>query len=153
MTIAVRRFALVLAAVVLAACTLDKPGWVDQKQANDAEANFYTEQVWDGRLYAFGTSTNYKAFQVTHDLQFAKTFIGAGPKGETVRLELDPKNDALLRRVREEYEVAARRDQRVAPARGFRPARPRRRGPRRPAAAPATSRSGRRSRARRSAVP
>jgi len=104
MTVAVRRFALVLAAVVLAACTLDKPAWIDQKKANDAEAGFYTEQVWEGRLYAFGTSANYKSFQDTHDLQFAKTFIGAGPNGETVRLELDPKNDALLRRVRSEYE-------------------------------------------------
>lgn len=104
MTAAVRRIALVLAAVVLAGCTLDKPAWLDQKKANDAEAVFYSEQEWDGRLYVFGTSASYKLFQSTHELQFAKTFIGAGPNGETVRLELDPKNDALLRRVREDYE-------------------------------------------------
>ena len=101
---AVRRLAFVLVAVVLAGCTLDKPTWLDQKKTNDAEAIFYAEQEWEGRLYVFGTSAAHKLFQSTHDLQFAKTFIGIGPKGETVRLELDPKNPALLNRVRSDFE-------------------------------------------------
>ena len=104
MTAAVRRLALVLVAAVLAACSMDKPAWVDQKKANDAEAAFYVEQEWEGRLYVFGTSASHKRFQDTHDLQFAKSFIGAGPKGVTVRLELDPKNPALFNRVRSEFE-------------------------------------------------
>ena len=103
MTASVRRFALALAALVLTACTMDKPAWVDQKKANEAEAVYYQEQEYEGRLYVFGTSANYKAFQNTHDLQFAKSFIGAGPKGMTVRLELDPKDPALLNRLRKEY--------------------------------------------------
>jgi hypothetical protein len=104
MTVSVRRFALALAALALTACTMDKPAWVDQKAANEAEAVYYQEQEYEGRLYVFGTSTNYTAFQTTHDLQFAKSFIGAGPKGETVRLELDPKDPALFHRLHKEYE-------------------------------------------------
>jgi hypothetical protein len=104
MTAVVRRFALVLVAAVLAACTMDKPAWVDQKAANDAEAAYYVEQEFEGRLYVFGTSASHKRFQDTHDLQFAKTFVGAGPKGVTVRLELDPKNPALFNRIRSEFE-------------------------------------------------
>jgi hypothetical protein len=103
MTASVRCLALALAALALTACTMDKPAWVDQKATNDAEAVYYQEQEYEGRLYVFGTSTNYTAFQNTHDLQFAKSFIGAGPKGQTVRLELDPKNPALFKRVHDEY--------------------------------------------------
>ena len=104
MTATARRLALVLVAAVLAACSMDKPAWVDQKAANDAEASFYAEQEWEGRLYVFGTSASHKRFQDTHELQFAKSFIGAGPKGVTVRLELDPKNPALFKRVHGEFE-------------------------------------------------
>ena len=103
MTAVARRFVLALAAVALTACTMDKPAWVDQKATNDAEAVYYQEQEFEGRLYVFGSSANYNAFQTTHDLQFAKSFIGAGPKGQTVRLELDPKNPALFKRVHDEY--------------------------------------------------
>jgi hypothetical protein len=133
MTAVARRFAFALASLVLAGCTLDKPAWLEQKQANDAkangatanaapangaaangatasaakpseaDANYYAEEVWENRLYVFGTSANHKLFQSTHDLQFAKTFIGAGPNGQTVRLELDPKNPAVYDRVHAEY--------------------------------------------------
>jgi hypothetical protein len=102
--LAVARLALVLAAVLLPACTMDKPAWVDQKTANDAEANYYVEQEYEGRLYVFGTSASHKEFQDTHELKFAKSFIGAGPKGMTVRVELDPKNPALFKRLHSEFE-------------------------------------------------
>jgi hypothetical protein len=104
MTASVRRFALALVAFALTACTVDKAPWADQKTANDKMAVYYQEQEYEGRLYVFGTEANYTAFQTTHDLQFAKSFIGAGPKGETVRLELDPKDPALFHRLHKEYE-------------------------------------------------
>ena len=100
----VRRNAVLLVVLGLASCTLDKPAWVEQKRANEAEANFYAEAEHDGRLYVFGTSKVYNQFQSTKEMPYGVTFIGAGPNGQTVKLEADSKDIALENRVRKEYE-------------------------------------------------
>ena len=98
------RSAVVLLALASAGCTLDKPTWLEQKKANDAEAAFYAEQEHDGRLYVFGTSKVYNQFQATKEMPYGITLIGAGPEGRTVKLEADAKEYALQNRVRREYE-------------------------------------------------
>jgi hypothetical protein len=104
MTSATVRCALVLAALAFTGCTLDKPVWLEQKRANDAEASFYVEQEWEGRLYVFGTSKAHAAFQTTHEMPYCQTFIGAGPQGQTVRIEADARELGLQNRLRRRYE-------------------------------------------------
>src|SRR5689334_2891957 len=87
MSHAVRRAAVLLVALASAGCSLDKPAWLEQKQQNEAEANFYAEQEYDGRLYVFGTSKLYSQFQATHEMPYSISFIGAGPNGQTVKIE------------------------------------------------------------------
>ncbi len=101
---AISRSALVLAVLVLGGCTLDKPVWLEQKKANDAEANFYAEQEFDGRLYVFGTSKTWSTFQATKEMPYCKTYVGSGPQGQTVKLEADAKEYALQNRLLREYE-------------------------------------------------
>ena len=104
MTSALRFAAVLLAACSLTACTLDKPAWLAQKAANDAEAAFYQELEHEGRLHVFGTSKAFSSFQVTHEVPYTLTFIGGGPGGKTVKLEADAKELALQNRLRREFE-------------------------------------------------
>ena len=104
MSSAFRRSAVLLIVLVLAACALDKPAWLEQKKQNDAEAAFYAEQEFEGRLYVFGTSKAYSQFQATKEMPYGVTFIGQGPDGCTVKIEADAKEYALENRVRREYE-------------------------------------------------
>ena len=104
MSSVLHRSALLLVVLVLAACTLDKPAWLEQKQQNDAEAVFYAEQEYEGRLYVFGTSKSYNQFQSTREMPYGVTYVGQGPDGCTVKLEADAKDYALENRVRREYE-------------------------------------------------
>ena len=104
MSQAVRRAAILLVVLASAGCSLDKPAWLEQKQQNEAEANFYAEQEYDGRLYVFGTSKLYSQFQETHEMPYSISFIGAGPKGQTVKIEADAKDIALENRLRKLYE-------------------------------------------------
>jgi hypothetical protein len=104
MTPVATRCALALLALALSGCTLDKPAWLEQKQANAAEASFYAEQEWEGRLYVFGTTKIWNTFQATREMPYGITFIGAGPQGQTVKLEADARELALQNRVRREYE-------------------------------------------------
>ena len=104
MSHAVRHAAVLLVALASAGCSLDKPAWLEQKQQNEAEANFYAEQEYDGRLYVFGTSKLYSQFQATHEMPYSISFIGAGPNGQTVKIEADAKDVALEKRLKKLYE-------------------------------------------------
>ncbi|HEX5011369.1 MAG TPA: hypothetical protein VFY71_13325 [Planctomycetota bacterium] len=70
----------------------------------EAEANAYAEPEYDGRLYVFGTSKLYSQFQGTHAMPYSISFIGAGPNGQTVKIEADAKDVALEKRLRRLYE-------------------------------------------------
>jgi hypothetical protein len=100
----VRRSAVLLVALALAGCTLDKPAWVEQKHLNEAEASFYAEAEHEARLYIFGTTKTWNQFQATKEMPYGITFIGAGPNGQTVKIEADAKDVALENRLRKEYE-------------------------------------------------
>ncbi len=104
MTSAFRLAVLLLVAYALPACTMDKPAWVEQKAANDAEAAFYKELEHEGRIYVFGTSKTWNGFAATHEIPYCVTFIGGGPGGKTVKLEADAKELALQNRLRREFE-------------------------------------------------
>jgi hypothetical protein len=104
MSRAVRLAAVLVVSLASTGCSLDKPAWLEQKQQNEAEANFYAEQEYDGRLYVFGTSKLYSQFQATHEMPYSITFIGAGPNGQTVKIEADAKDVALEKRLKQLYE-------------------------------------------------
>jgi len=83
---------------------MDKPAWLATKKANDAEAQFYAEVEYEGRVYVIGKSATLAAFQVTKELPYRQTFIGAGPNGETVVIEAEAKELGLQARLRRAYE-------------------------------------------------
>lgn len=45
---------------------------------------FYGEIVRDGRIYVFGSWTDFKDYLVNKEITYTYTEIGVGPKGETV---------------------------------------------------------------------
>lgn len=66
---------------------------------------FYAEESYKGRLYVFGTEKAHQAFRDTQQVpHIVKTYIGAGPDGQSVVLEADAKTSDLQERLRSEYE-------------------------------------------------
>ncbi|HLY11167.1 MAG TPA: hypothetical protein VKW04_17840 [Planctomycetota bacterium] len=66
---------------------------------------FYAEESYKGRLYVFGTEKAHKAFKETQQVpSIAKSYIGAGPEGQTLVLEADAKATDLQERLKAEYE-------------------------------------------------
>lgn len=49
----------------------------------------YTAKMHDGRIYLIGQQETLKSFNETGHLPYTKTFIGAGPAGETIIAEVD----------------------------------------------------------------
>ena len=100
------RLSSVLALTLLAGCNfLDKPTWIETKHANDAEANFYTEETGEnGRLYVIGRSASLQSFKATGEVPYSVSYIGKGPDGQTVVLEADAKDPALQARLRRAFE-------------------------------------------------
>jgi hypothetical protein len=54
-------------------------------------------------VFVVGSPESLEAFGHSGHLPYCKTFIGAGPKRETVVFELNTKDDALLKRLVEEF--------------------------------------------------
>ena len=99
------RLAVLLCAAVITGCeAMDKPAWIATKQANDAEANFYSEETGNGRLYVIGRTATLQTFKQTGEIPFAVTYIGKGPNGETVVVEADAKESGLQARLRRAFE-------------------------------------------------
>jgi hypothetical protein len=74
--------------------------------AKDSAAGFYAEGTHKGRLYFFGTEKAQKAFTDSQQVpNISKAFIGAGPEGQTVVLEADPKSSELQDRLKVQYEA------------------------------------------------
>lgn len=74
--------------------------------AKDSPAAFYAEESHKGRLYVFGTEKAHQTFkQSQHTPTIAKTFIGAGPEGQSVVLEADAKSSELQDRLKAQYEA------------------------------------------------
>ena len=74
--------------------------------AKESAAGFYAEEAHKGRLYVFGTEKAHATFKESqHVPTIVKTYIGAGPEGQTVVLEADAKTSDLQDRLRSQYEI------------------------------------------------
>jgi hypothetical protein len=70
-----------------------------------AKHPFYREIPHDGRLYVVGSENSFKSFLDTGHMPYTRTLIGAGPNSETVVLEIDKKNEALVERLMAQYQA------------------------------------------------
>lgn len=79
-----------LVSSVMAGCAVnqEKPAEVSKVEAKAAEQSLNNDDLYvvyhDGRMNVFYDAALYKDFLVMGETPFRKTFIGAGPKGETV---------------------------------------------------------------------
>ncbi len=94
-----------LASCVAGCSLMDKPAWLATKAANDQEANFYVEVEHEGRIYVIGKPATFATFNTTHELPYRVTYIGAGPKGQSVVIEAEAKELFLQARLRRTYEA------------------------------------------------
>lgn len=103
--------AVVVTLAVLAGCKSSAPASSssssDKPVAMAKETGgFYQEEAYKGRLYVLGTEKACKAFKETQQVPpIAKTYIGAGPDGQSVVLEADAKTTDLQDRLKAEYEA------------------------------------------------
>lgn len=65
----------------------------------DTNHRYYAEEKHDGRYYVIGDNSTHDMFKKTHHLPYTKTLIGAGPKGESVVIEVNKKNPHLATRL------------------------------------------------------
>jgi hypothetical protein len=73
--------------------------------AKEAGTAYYAEEMYRGRVYVLGTEKAHQALSGSQQTRhIAKTYIGAGPDGQTVVLEADPKSNDLQNRLKTEYE-------------------------------------------------
>jgi hypothetical protein len=76
------------------------------KPAAMGNGGFYAEESFKGRLYVFGTEKAHDSFKQSQQVpHIAKSYIGAGPEGQTVVLEADAKANDLQERLKAEYET------------------------------------------------
>lgn len=103
--------------LLLAACASDGPKVASFGDGSARPANVqpeavvsgnhfegdYFEIVHDGRVYLVGSAASYAAQKVAPHLPYSHSRVGAGPAGETVIVELDPKDAAHQERLWDEY--------------------------------------------------
>jgi hypothetical protein len=100
----------VMMALVLWGCSTSKPAPSPaasggSMMAKESGSSFYAEESYKSRLYVFGTEKAHKSFKDHEQVPtIAKTFIGAGPEGQTVVLEADAKTNDLQERLKVQYE-------------------------------------------------
>jgi hypothetical protein len=94
--------------LVLWGCATSKPAAAPaggSMMAKESPAGFYAEESYKARLYVFGTEKALKSFKENEQVPtIAKTYIGAGPEGQTVVLEADAKTNDLQERLKVQYE-------------------------------------------------
>ena len=82
-----------------------QPEVVDALEAEFMKRNpFYREVVHDNRIYVIGSAETLGKFYSSPHLPYTRTFIGAGPGGKTVVIELDKKDAELLPRLIAQFE-------------------------------------------------
>ena len=57
----------------------------------------------DGRTYLIGKKATHASFARGAEMQMTKTFVGAGPNGETVVVEVDPLLPEMTARLTAEF--------------------------------------------------
>jgi hypothetical protein len=70
----------------------------------DSQGNDYFVWKYDGRIYVIGNPKTNEAFKIQHHLPYTRTILGAGPQGETVIFEVNPKDNALADRLQVRYD-------------------------------------------------
>lgn len=76
----------------------------DRLQTMFAEKHpFYREVEAHGRLHVIGTQDMYAKVLSGDPMPYEKTFIGAGPGGKTVKIQIDKKDHDLLPRLIAEF--------------------------------------------------
>ena len=68
-----------------------------------ADPGYYAVESYDGRIYVFGDKKTHDAWQSSKSIQIRKTYIGAGPGGETIMFEARDKMPELTKRIVERY--------------------------------------------------
>ncbi len=81
----------------LAACESTNSSSSSSSSAKPADAGFvdsgyYVQEMKNGRYYVFGTREGHQDFQQSGHMRLSKTFIGKGPGGATVVIELTDKD-------------------------------------------------------------
>lgn len=103
-----RMVPVVTTVLVLWGCSTSKPApapAAGSMMAKEPATGFYAEETYKARLYVFGTEKAHKSFKEHEQVpSIAKTFIGAGPEGQTVVLEADAKTNDLQERLKVQYE-------------------------------------------------
>lgn len=64
-----------------------------------ADPGYYAVENHDGRIYVFGDKKTHDAWQKSHDIQIRRTYIGAGPAGETIMFEARDKVPEMTKRI------------------------------------------------------
>ena len=101
-----RAMAVLTAAVLLWGCSDSAKPSEKPLMAKESGSGFYSEESFKGRLYVFGTEEAHQKFKESQQVpHIAKSFIGAGPEGQTVVLEAEQKSDELQNRLRAQYEA------------------------------------------------
>lgn len=73
--------------------------------AKESGSAYYAEETYKGRVYVLGTEKAHQALSGSQQTpHIAKTYIGAGPDGQTLVLEADSKSSDLQNRLKAEYE-------------------------------------------------
>ena len=97
-----------LGLLILAGCASSDAGSgtaAPGMMAKESGAGYYAEETHKGRVYVLGTEKAHKALTGSQQTpHIAKTYIGAGPDGQTVVLEADPKSNDLQERLKTQYE-------------------------------------------------
>jgi hypothetical protein len=74
--------------------------------AKESGSGYYAEETYKGRVYVLGTEKAHKALTESQQTpHIAKTYIAAGPQGQTVVLEADAKTNDLQERLKTQYEA------------------------------------------------
>jgi len=73
--------------------------------AKESASGYYAEVPYKGRIYVVGTEKAQQALSESQQTpHIAKTYIGAGPDGQTLVLEADAKCNELQERLKTQYE-------------------------------------------------
>ena len=93
-------FALGLAASLSACSTVEKSPQTANIEGNTQQVTVTTDHMFEvhdhGRLYVFNDFELYKKFKKTGHTAYMKTYIGEGPKGETLVFGLTGKEKKML---------------------------------------------------------
>lgn len=79
----------------LAACESTNSSSNSSAKPADAgfvDSGYYVQEMKNGRYYVFGTREGHQDFQQSSHMRLSKTYIGKGPGGATVVLELTDKD-------------------------------------------------------------